>query len=75
MSEQEFVAALDTITKSLDDAKFARLVDDILYRPKLLQAGYQHPEGNHHEFLEKQLLPVLRRGLEALVIQTEVRHL
>ena len=32
MNEQEFVAALQRVTKDLDDPKFARLVDDILHK-------------------------------------------
>jgi hypothetical protein len=44
-----------------------------LSRTRRFSAGYHHPSGNQ-EFLEHQLLPVLRAGLEALVVQMEVRH-
>lgn len=78
IDESEYLAGMLRVTKFLSDAEFAHRIKDLLARtnaPVNDPAYYFHCADNR-EYLERSgLLPLLERGLEALVREVEAERL
>ena len=68
---EEFRAELEPYVRDLEPEKFNRAVGDVLYRQVDDAAEIAYNPESNDAYLQKHILPILRAGLEDLVLRNE----